>query len=428
MISAQIIVDPRIATKKGYRLRIRIYEIGSRSYRHISLKKYQQSKELINDVEVRRVQFEIDGKIEYCNKNRLDLDAAFEVFKNGIPISDEDLEIKVLEAKLLELKRKRETIGFVAFYNLFINNKKQKHENVNLFKSALNHFKMFLTAKKINDIDINQIDYSLVNDLDLYFKQHESERKIKQLSNRTINSYFLRYAIVFNEAHKYEKYNVKAENPFKLIKRKAVEESNVKKNYSLNSLKKYFNTDFDDLGSNLFFSYNVVKKIHMFQLLIGGVDFEDLSHLKWSDIKDGRIIFKRHKNKRLNNGGKTISNKLFDTALHIIDELGTKESQFIFSFIPSVKEDHKGYRLAIERFNNSCRKIDKKFYFSDSKLRSKTMRYTFRTIAGNLMINQMIIENLMGHSNNSVSMGYQGATPYEIQDMEHLKIIETVFE
>ena len=43
------------------------------------------------------------------------------------------------------------------------------------------------------------------------------------------------------------------------------------------------------------------------------------------------------------------------------------------------------------------------------------------------MINQMILEKIMGHSNNSISMGYQGATPYEIQDAEHLKVIEAVF-
>lgn len=47
-------------------------------------------------------------------------------------------------------------------------------------------------------------------------------------------------------------------------------------------------------------------------------------------------------------------------------------------------------------------------------------------MAGNMLINEIIIKKLMGHSDNSVSMGYQGAVPYNIQDSEHLKVIECV--
>lgn len=33
----------------------------------------------------------------------------------------------------------------------------------------------------------------------------------------------------------------------------------------------------------------------------------------------------------------------------------------------------------------------------------------------------------MVYTNNSISMGYQGVTSYEIQDAKHLKVIEAFF-
>ncbi|WP_312920859.1 hypothetical protein [Empedobacter brevis] len=58
---------------------------------------------------------------------------------------------------------------------------------------------------------------------------------------------------------------------------------------------------------------------------------------------------------------------------------------------------------------------------------SKRARYTFNTIAGNLLINRDIIEELQGHSQSSIFHGYYGGTFNEIKDAEHLKIIEAVF-
>lgn len=428
MITATLIVDTRRETKKGFPVKIRVYDRGDKSLSYILVKKYQFKKELVIDSEIRKIQYDIDERLSYCNRNNLNFENTMDVLKNGIPENDVDIEIKILESKLAELKKKQPSIGFLEFAEKYIKEKLVRGERTDLFNVAINHFRSFL--KPSLDISINAIDYKFVNDLDLYFRNvKSSNNKTKCLSNATINTYFEKYSKIFTEAKKHEHLNIKDKNPFSLIDIKPISEK-ISKNYNLNELQEYFQSDLIFTKSKhpeRAFTRKA-RDINMFQFLIGGHDLVDVALLKWSDIKEGRIVFKRFKNRKHKFQGKTINNMLHPLALEIIERHGDKNSERIFSFIHDPATNYTLYRNQRQYFDKTYKIIESEFNFSSTRLRTKTMRYTFRTIAGNLMINQMIIENLMGHTNSSISMGYQGATPYEIQDAEHLKIIDEVFK
>jgi len=428
MITATFIVDTRRATKKGFPIKIRIYNKDSKQNSYITTGKYQFADELIIDTEIRRLQYQLDERLMYCQRNNLNFDTSLDILKNGIPDNDIDLEIKLLESKLSELKKKKPSIGFIDFSNKYIREKEVKGERVDLFNTAINHFTKYLHPNQ--DIHINAIDYNFVNGLDLYFRNvKSSNNKTKCLSNATINTYFEKYSHIYNEAKKYDHLNIKDKNPFALIDIKPISDR-TKKDYTLQELKEYFNSDliFKNSKHPERAFARKARDIHKFQFLIGGHDLVDVALLKWSNIIDGRLVFKRYKNRKHKFQGKTISNMLHPLALEIIEMHGDRNNDRIFSFIHNPEENYRLYRNKRQYFDKTYKIIEEEFNFSETKLRSKTMRYTFRTIAGNLMINQMIIENLMGHINNSISMGYQGATPYEIQDAEHLKIICEVFK
>jgi len=428
MITAIIIVDTRRITNKGYPIKIRVYNQEEKQNKYILTKKYQLEKDLVIDSEIRKLQYDIDERLIYCRRNNLDFDSCMDVLKNGIPDNDIDLEIKILESKLAELKKKRPSIGFIQFAEKFLNQKLKRNEKIEIFQTAINHLKKFILPDL--DIPINNIDYDFVNNLDLYLRGVESvSSKNKKLSNATINTYFEKYNHIYNEAKKHEHLFVKDKNPFSLIDIKSISER-TNKDYSLEELKAYFNSDLIFVNSKKYPvrpGAELAREIHKFQFLIGGHDLIDIASLKWSSIVNNRLVFKRAKNVRHKFGGKTIDNMLHPLALEIIEKIGTKDHERIFSFLRDPTESYERYKAQRQYFDKVYKTIEDNFSFSSNKLRSKTMRYTFRTIAGNLMINTMIIENIMGHSNNSISMGYQGATPYEIQDAEHLKVIEAVF-
>ena len=230
-------------------------------------------------------------------------------------------------------------------------------------------------------------------------------------------------SLFYKEAQRRKSLFIKPENPFDdfiITTGKRL----VDRNIELDDIKSFFNIQFGN--DKLSLKYKQAVDLLKFQFLIGGHDFVELSHLKWTDIKNNRITFHRFKNKH-RGGGMLIDNMLHPMALSIIDMYGTKDHKRIFSFIPeNILNDftyNRYLRSVISNRLESITEINKLSF----KIRTKYIRYSFRTIGGNLMINQMVLEKIMGHSNSSISMGYQGVTPYEIQDAEHLKIIEAVF-
>lgn len=74
MISAEIILDDRRKSKKGYLIKIRIYdslEKNETPYKYIPLKLYQPGPELNYCNQLKRRSLDLVNEIEFCNNNLL---------------------------------------------------------------------------------------------------------------------------------------------------------------------------------------------------------------------------------------------------------------------------------------------------------------------------------------------------------------------
>jgi len=303
------------------------------------------------------------------------------------------------------------------FSERYIQEKINRKELVRIHRSVLLKFKSFISPKE--NIAINDLKIELLLDFQNYLSENMSEE--------SVNTYFSKFQSIFLAAQNREDLNIKQQNPFKFVKKLIVNKDN-DKSISLASLVKLYNYDFKDWKWIDKTKYKMIVDLFLFQIAIGGHDFIDITELKWTNIKNDRISFKRNKNRKLNNGGPLINNKLFPFALEVIEKYGTIENERVFSFIPrpNYESDNSEYKIHQAGYNRILTAIKNKAEIKEEVI-SKRARYTFNTIAGNLLINRDMIEEIQGHSQTSISHGYYGGTFNEIKDAEHLKVIEAVF-
>lgn len=410
MISAQIILDTRRKSKKGYSIKIRVYD--GKLHKYISLKQYQEAKKLKLTPWLRKRDAQLIDEVEFCNANNLDIIAAIEVIKQGLPDSV-DNKILALEQQISQL-RKSVGIGLIEFFDIIILEKERSGASTLAFERTRNQLNNYLLGE---DININLLDYEWVQKFIIY--------KRSQGCGDGGLSYYIRTAgTVFREAKKRKSLNIIIDNPFAghNISRKRKKDID---GHTFEDLKKLLSYEPNRNTSNI----NKEKLIRcvdlfLFQFSIGGQDYADIAALRWSSIQKGRIRFKRFKNRSKSGGGPLIDIKLSDFAKSVIDKYGDKETDRIFSFIPDPSRD--SYIDSRRQFWKSLQSISKSLDISPS-LRTKTPRYVFRTTGGELLIDSYIISKLQGHTLEGVSFGYQGTIPYNVLDKEHEKILAKVF-
>src|SRR5690606_24071128 len=128
MISAEIILDTRRKTKKGYPIKIRVYDSvayknGLKCRDYVNLKVYQDSEVLKLTSDLKRRDLDLIRQVEFCNTNNLNLIESLEIIKNCIPEDYIDIEIEMLEKRLELLKQKKgvkNQIGFMEFSDILI--------------------------------------------------------------------------------------------------------------------------------------------------------------------------------------------------------------------------------------------------------------------------------------------------------------------
>lgn len=422
MIKADIILDTRSKSKKGYPVKIRVYCDITKSHKYITLKIYQDNSELILDSELRKRLSNLDDELKFCNDNFYKITDALDVIKNGIPISDIDLEIELLEKRLEILRKKKgleNGIGIIEFTKKLIEERKTLNTPYKSYITICSVVKTFLDKK--DDIPINSITKEWLIDFDLFYKD-------KKHKDSTISTYIKVLKAIFKEAQSRESLNVKKTNPF--IKLRSFKREKKEVELTIDDLIKIKNLNPNDILTRSPFGISGVKQIadlYLFQFAIGGHDLIDIANLKWKNIKDGRVIFKRFKNRFKKSEGEEVSNMLNDYCLEIIKKYGDKSSERIFTFLEDPVNNRERYDHNLASFNNYFYNSIKNAIGSSNNFRSKSTRYLFRTTAGNLLINDLIIMKIQGHTPQGITFGYQGAINHEVQDKEHQKILDLVF-
>lgn len=423
MITAEIIIDARYKSKKGYPLKIRVYCDIVGKHKYISLKKYQYGPDIVFDSELRKRVSKLDEEIKFCNDNLYQLDQAKELFEEGIPLDDLDIEIELLEKRLELLRHKKglkNNIGFIQFTNTLIKERQVLKIPTESYVSARNAVKRVIGD--IEDIPINNITNEWIKGFDLFYKDLKKQ-------DSSIKTYLTVIKSIYTEAQSRESLNIKKDDPF--IKLRNFKRNKKESQLDISDLRSMYAMDIADIKTSSKFGPERIKQvmdIFLFQYAIGGHDLIDVANLKWTNIKDGRIVFKRYKNRFKKYEGEEVNNMLSDFALLVIEKYGDRKSKRIFSFIPDPTEDMIKYKYYMNTLNLTTFGIIKKLIGSNNDFTTKSTRYLFRTAAGNLLIDSLILMKIQGHTPQGVTFGYQGAINYEVQDKEHQKVLDLVFK
>lgn len=423
MIRAELILDTRVKSKKGYPVKIRVYDDMSKKHKYIALKIYQDNTELKLDSFLRKKSSDLDEQINFCNENLYSIEESINVIKEGVPLDDIDIEIELLEKRLELLRAKKGSkngIGFIAFTKNLIKEREVLKRPTNSYTSIINAVSKFISP--LDDIPINNITNEWIKKFDLFYKDLDSK-------DSTIQTYIKFIKTIFTEAQSRESLHIKKDNPF--VKLRSFKKSKTETQLRIDDLISMYKLGLSDIKTQSKFGNEHIKRIidiYLFQFAIGGHDLIDVANLKWHNIQNGRVVFKRYKNRFKKSEGEEISNKLCEFALSIIANYGDKTSKRLFSFLPDPEKDIVNYRYYNNTLNISTFKVVRKLIESENNFTSKSTRYLFRTTAGNLLINDLIIMKIQGHTPQGITFGYQGAINHEVQDKEHQKILDLVFK
>ncbi|MEM9416993.1 MAG: site-specific integrase [Bacteroidota bacterium] len=277
------------------------------------------------------------------------------------------------------------------------------------YKELRRDLKLF--TKNNNLLVFTDIDQRFLNRYESYFRS-------KGLADTTISYYLRTLQAVFNKAIK-EKL-VKAEYyPFREFKisrfntktrKRAITKEDVRK-----LAKLYIASD-----SHLYIS----QQYFLFSYYGQGMNFRDIAFLKWGDIREGRVFYKRAKT------GQMMQFKLLAPAQAIVDryrpQTAYNKEDYVFPILD------KAVHITPTQIDNRLRKVLKKVNNGLKELANMagitinlTMyvaRHTYGTVLMWNGVGVSTISQAMGHSDTTVTQVYLKSFADEVIDAanEHL--------
>ena len=278
----------------------------------------------------------------------------------------------------------------------------KKTGNAIVYQTAVNRLLQFSNNPQLK---FSEINYS-------FLENFKHSLIIQELKINSISNYFRSIRAIYNKAIK-EKLVDRSLYPFhdiqisseKTSKRAISKQDIMLLEQSLDKL--------DEKG------YKAVQ-FFLLSFYLRGISFTDLAYLKYTDIVDGRILYKRRKTH------KEYSVKLFPKAKEIISYFGG--DKYLFPIIPeSTTEDSLEAKKLINQWikttNNHLKKVSS-YLGIESKVTTYVARHSFATIAKKLGYSNEIIAEALGHEyGNKITNIYLDDFDIEILDEMHRKVI-----
>ena len=233
------------------------------------------------------------------------------------------------------------------------------------------------------------------NSVGVYF------RTFRAICNRAIKEDVINY-----EWYPFRKYTIKKEKTTPRVITK-------------NELSQYFSLDIP-LEHSSFLYWNVGKLLFMLR----GINITDLLLLNKSNIKNGRVIYKRAKT------GKLYSIKLTEAIEDVFATFNSNETLLGLvtrEQIESIKrKEHFNQRIKV--INHHLNKLGGLLAFEE-KLTTYVFRYTYANVAKQLGYSKDLIAEALGHEyGNSVTGIYLEQFDLEVVDSMNEKIIAAVLQ
>ena len=160
---------------------------------------------------------------------------------------------------------------------------------------------------------------------------------------------------------------------------------------------RYIKPDYTELSRDIF----------LFSYFSAGINFKDIATLRYSDLIDGRIYYRRHKT------GKEMNCRLMPQAQEIIDKYSrddATEDDYIFPILDCKK--HKSEQQIFNRLHKVLVRINRELKEWSKRLGLRTSlttyvaRHTYATVLKRSGVNIAIISESLGHSDLSTTQIY----------------------
>lgn len=189
-------------------------------------------------------------------------------------------------------------------------------------------------------------------------------------------------------------------------------EAPTKRALTVEQMKKLVATDFSTLAPK----QRQVLAWFLLMFLLRGMPFIDLAHLRKTDLRNGRIVYRRHKT------GKSMVVDLLPDAARLIRKYRDKtDSVYLFPLldggISDTEELYRCYQDALRRFNRELAQL-MKVLLPGVKVSSYTARHTWATIAYHMGLPIEKISQALGHSSIRVTMAY--LKPFDAEVMNKI--------
>lgn len=218
---------------------------------------------------------------------------------------------------------------------------------------------------------------------------------------RTITNQLIFIRTLFNIAIKEHVVDI-AFYPFASDKEKIRISSSHKIGLLINEVERIESLELEE-DSNIWHT----KNVWLIAFYFAGIRISDVVQLKWSDLKDNRLLYVMDKNE------KPVSLKIPEKALIILEKyrrFGSENNGFIFPFLKETnltnkEEVFRKTRNATGLFNKYLKRIAVLCNI-DKNLSNHIARHSFGNIAGD-KIHPLMLQKLYRHSDLKTTLNYQ---------------------
>jgi integrase/recombinase XerD len=318
-----------------------------------------------------------------------------------------DFNLDEFEEEFRTTKKDNE-VSVVEFFNEMIDEQMRsgKIGNANAYKDTIDSIIKF-KDKKLRFKDITS---TFLVKYDVFLRENGNKNGGIAFKMRELRA-------VFNKARQ-RMVIPKEPYPFEVYKISKLKSDISKRALSIDEFKKFRDVDLTKYPT-LLEAYHYF----MFSIYTRGMNFQDMMHLKWSDIQNNRIHYTRSKTK-----GK-FNLEIIGKTQAILDyyKAQNRPTNYVFPILlkknlTAKQIDNRKHKV-LSRYNLKLKEIAK-LVGVDTKLSSYVARHSFATILKMSGTPIEKISEMMGHADVSITMSYLKEFSNEDLDIENRQFMD----
>lgn len=314
-------------------------------------------------------------------------------------------KIKEYSAKIIELKATNQEFTSTSLVEKVSTKQTNRKTVEDVFQEYMTS--LIKAGRKSYAMSVKQTYNSIkefCNNLDFYFstmdvawlKRYELFLREKRLAENTIGIRFRTLRAIYNVAMEEDVVSSDC-YPFKKFKVSRLQQDTVKRALTKMDIERVLQFQ----SSNRYMRFPI--DVFAFTYYCGGINFIDIANLTNTNLIDGRLIYKRHKTKKL------IKIPLQPQALALIKKYHNTESPYLFPILSPLHktDEQKANRIhkVITKVNDRLKQIGETLNLPIT-LTTYVARHSQATVMKKAGVSTAVIREIMGHSSERVTQIY----------------------